>query len=105
MRLVLGWIAVPAALASLLWLPQARHTIHAVVPARASDVAVYRYALAWQVAAFMGLQSLLYFATLSWLPLSSAAGALRPRPRVTCSLSWGWATSRPRCSFPWSRSG
>jgi MFS transporter, CP family, cyanate transporter len=29
---------------------------------------VYRYALAWQVMAFMGLQSLLYYAALSWLP-------------------------------------
>jgi enamine deaminase RidA (YjgF/YER057c/UK114 family) len=67
-RLVLGWIALPAALATLLWLPQARHTIRPVVPVRASGVAVYRYALAWQVTAFMGLQSLLYFATLSWLP-------------------------------------
>lgn len=67
-RLVLGWIALPAALATLLWLPQARHTIRAVVPARARSAAVYRSALAWQVTAFMGLQSLLYFATLSWLP-------------------------------------
>ncbi len=67
-RLVLGWIALPAALATLLWLPQARQTVRAVVPARVRGVAVYRYALAWQVTAFMGLQSLLYFATLSWLP-------------------------------------
>jgi CP family cyanate transporter-like MFS transporter len=29
---------------------------------------VYRYALAWQVTAFMGLQSLLYYSALSWLP-------------------------------------
>ncbi len=29
---------------------------------------MYRYALAWQVMAFMGLQSLLYYAALSWLP-------------------------------------
>ena len=29
---------------------------------------MYRYALAWQVTAFMGLQSLLYYAALSWLP-------------------------------------
>jgi CP family cyanate transporter-like MFS transporter len=29
---------------------------------------VYRYALAWQVTAFMGLQSLLYYSELSWLP-------------------------------------
>ena len=31
-------------------------------------VRVYRYALTWQVTAFMGLQSLLYYAALSWLP-------------------------------------
>jgi MFS transporter, CP family, cyanate transporter len=29
---------------------------------------VHRHALAWQVAAFMGLQSLSYYAALSWLP-------------------------------------
>ena len=29
---------------------------------------MYRYALAWQVTAFMGLQSLLYYSALSWLP-------------------------------------
>ena len=34
----------------------------------AAGVKVYRYALAWQVTAFMGLQSLLYYAALSWLP-------------------------------------
>jgi len=44
-------------------------------------VAVHRHALGWQVAAFMGLQSLYYYATLSWLPTVfrsrgvSAAGA------------------------------
>jgi CP family cyanate transporter-like MFS transporter len=31
-------------------------------------VAVHRHALAWQVTAFMGLQSLLYYAAVSWLP-------------------------------------
>ena len=29
---------------------------------------MYRYALTWHVTAFMGLQSLLYYAALSWLP-------------------------------------
>jgi MFS transporter, CP family, cyanate transporter len=44
-------------------------------------IAVRRHALAWQVAAFMGLQSLSYYAALSWLPTLlrdrgvSAAGA------------------------------
>ena len=35
---------------------------------REARVAVARHALAWQVTAFMGLQSLSYYAALSWLP-------------------------------------
>ena len=77
-RLTLGVWALPAALAALLWLPQLRYRTAgpapgatdggaAPAPARAG-VKVYRYALAWQVTAFMGLQSLLYYAALSWLP-------------------------------------
>jgi CP family cyanate transporter-like MFS transporter len=75
-QLALGVWAVPAALAVLLWLPQLRYRTvglalaaadGTVAPARAG-VKVYRYALTWQVTAFMGLQSLLYYAALSWLP-------------------------------------
>jgi MFS transporter, CP family, cyanate transporter len=75
-RLALGVWAAPAALAVLLWLPQLRYRTAgpapaadgaAPAPARAG-VKVYRYALTWQVTAFMGLQSLLYYAALSWLP-------------------------------------
>jgi MFS transporter, CP family, cyanate transporter len=145
--LTLGWLAAPAALGALLWLPQAGHvtrprsaagaplagpaipddiaaipgdipvlfdetpSVPGDVPA-ASDasaagdgraapgaaapagdraagdragadaepaarlapadgrrrVAVHRYPLAWHVTLFMGLQSLLYYAALSWLP-------------------------------------
>jgi len=76
-RLALGVWAVPAALAALLWLPQLRYRTAGVQPPAsaaaaplpaAGGVKVYRYALAWQVTAFMGLQSLLYYAALSWLP-------------------------------------
>jgi MFS transporter, CP family, cyanate transporter len=75
-QLALGVWAVPAALAVLLWLPQLRYRTvglapaadgTVVAPARAG-VKVYRYALTWQVTAFMALQSLLYYAVLSWLP-------------------------------------
>ena len=85
--LTLGWLAAPAALAALLWLPQARGPA-AVVPtavrqaavtpvapadrepaaSRPPRVALYRYALTWYVTIFMGMQSLVYYATLSWLP-------------------------------------
>jgi len=81
--LTLGIWAAPAALAALLWLPQLRYRTarpaaavvpaDAVAPAAAPPAAparlkVYRYALTWQVTAFMGLQSLLYYSALSWLP-------------------------------------
>jgi CP family cyanate transporter-like MFS transporter len=71
-RLALGVWAAPAALAVLLWLPQLRYRTAGAPPVAAgaprAGVKVYRYALAWQVTAFMGLQSLLYYAALSWLP-------------------------------------
>src|SRR5207248_10219050 len=75
-QLALGVWAVPAALAVLLWLPQLRYRTVGRAPAAAdgtaaparASVKVYRYALTWQVTAFMGLQSLLYYAALSWLP-------------------------------------
>jgi MFS transporter, CP family, cyanate transporter len=71
-RLALGLWAGPAALATLLWLPQLRYRAAGVAraaptPARAR-IKVRKYALAWQVMSFMGLQSLLYYAALSWLP-------------------------------------
>jgi CP family cyanate transporter-like MFS transporter len=76
--LTLGWLAAPAALAVLLWLPQARSTPRPTATAaapgrpaarpRPARVAVYRYAVTWHVTIFMGMQSLLYYATLSWLP-------------------------------------
>jgi CP family cyanate transporter-like MFS transporter len=90
--LTLGWLAAPAALAALLWLPQLKsepHPSHRTGPADsgaprrtpAGRLAVHRNPLAWQVMLFMGLQSLVYYATLSWLPTilrdrgESAAGA------------------------------
>jgi len=82
--LALGVWAGPAALAVLLWLPQLRYRAPRVTRPAANPVAVsaasapgrlapariklYRYALTWQVTAFMGLQSLLYYGALSWLP-------------------------------------
>jgi len=101
--LTLSWLAGPAALAALLWLPQARYATRpgsalaalAALPGEPADapaapgapaagggsasgrasaaspaarVAVHRHALAWHVTLFMGLQSLLYYAALSWLP-------------------------------------
>jgi MFS transporter, CP family, cyanate transporter len=72
-RFTLWMWAIPAAAAFLVWLPQWRY--RTMPPVRTSPaqpgparIAVTRHALAWQVTAFMGLQSLSYYATLSWLP-------------------------------------
>ena len=98
--LTLGWLAAPAALAALCGsrrqvkvriIPsEFGHSVRPVTPegrrrplapVRPARVAVYRYALTWHVTLFMGMQSLLYYATLSWLPTmlrdrgESAAGA------------------------------
>jgi len=76
-ELTLGWLAGPAALAALLWVPQARYATRPGPAPAAPDagpapaagrVAVHRHAIAWHVTLFMGLQSLLYYAALSWLP-------------------------------------
>jgi MFS transporter, CP family, cyanate transporter len=69
----LGVWAGPAVLAMLLWLPQLRYrapdlTERGAAAEPAGHVKVHRYALSWQVMWFMGLQSLLYYAALSWLP-------------------------------------
>ena len=89
LAVTLGWLAAPAALAALLWLPQltpaaapAPSRPAAGIPAaRPARLAVQRYPLAWHVTIFMGMQSLVYYAALSWLPTmlrdrgESAAGA------------------------------
>jgi CP family cyanate transporter-like MFS transporter len=92
-KITLGLWALPALAAAAVWLPQARYrTFPAGARSRATGqagrsgqgtarIAVPRHALSWQVAAYMGLQSLSYYATLSWLPTLmrdrgvSAAGA------------------------------
>jgi len=65
-RGALAMWAIPAALAAVAWLPQARgHTRPAEEPGGPS---LARDALAWQVTVFFGLQSMLFYALLAWLP-------------------------------------
>src|SRR4051812_8973507 len=65
----LGVWAVPVVLALVFWLPQLR-TISTTDggPAGRRTVTVWRDPLAWHVTVFMGLQSLLFYGPLSWLP-------------------------------------
>jgi CP family cyanate transporter-like MFS transporter len=72
--LTLGLWALPALAAALAWLPQRRFRTRPASPGgsrpgTASLVRVSRHMLAWQVMGFMGLQSLIYYSALSWLPI------------------------------------
>ncbi|HUN32209.1 MAG TPA: MFS transporter [Trebonia sp.] len=71
--LTLGWLVVPAVIGTLLWLPQLRAGAasggnKATTGPRRMAGGLWRQGLTWQVTLFMGTQSLLYYATLSWLP-------------------------------------
>jgi CP family cyanate transporter-like MFS transporter len=64
--------ALPALAAAVAWLPQLKYR---TLPRRqdrpgvqAAPLRLSRYALTWQVTAYMGLQSLTFYAELSWLP-------------------------------------
>jgi MFS transporter, CP family, cyanate transporter len=100
-KVTLGLWALPALAAAVLWLPQTRYRTRPAgagqtpEPSQARNTGrawrsagrgtggaqLRRHPLAWQVAAYMGLQSLSYYAALSWLPTLlrdrgiSAAGA------------------------------
>ncbi|WP_417738714.1 CynX/NimT family MFS transporter [Rosistilla oblonga] len=69
-RGALGIWAIPAAIAFVAWLPQVRRLTRSE-PNRSFAKAMKDLGgsrLAWQVAFFMGLQSLTYYAVLAWLP-------------------------------------
>jgi CP family cyanate transporter-like MFS transporter len=67
-ELTLGLWGLPAMAAALMWITQLRYGPPPRPAASVAPAGVYRYPLAWQVTAFMGLQSLLYYAAVSWLP-------------------------------------
>jgi MFS transporter, CP family, cyanate transporter len=63
--------AILAAFALLCWLPETRRA-NAPVAHRSEGEAdarpIWRSAVAWQVTVFMGLQFLIYYVTISWMP-------------------------------------
>jgi CP family cyanate transporter-like MFS transporter len=75
-KLTLGMWTVPALVGAAIWLPQLRYrTVPETAPVgevaglgRRAPLGLWRHALTWQVTAFLGLQSLSYYATLSWFP-------------------------------------
>jgi CP family cyanate transporter-like MFS transporter len=65
------WAAF-AAIALLFWLPQTRSAKAAVIAAQPDNKAVvkpiWQSILAWQVTVFIGIQFLVYFVTIGWMP-------------------------------------
>lgn len=91
LRLVLGgswqlalslWL-LPAVFAALVWLPQTR-TVSRPTTRRRHAGRLMRDPLAWQVTAFMGLQSSLAYIVFGWLPTILAD---RGMPVVTAGLA------------------
>jgi MFS transporter, CP family, cyanate transporter len=66
-RGALGFWAIPAVIAFFVWLPQTRQK-HVPEGAREHVPLPWRSALAWQITIFMGLQSLIFFGLVAWLP-------------------------------------
>ena len=71
----LGWPralavwAVLVAIALVVWLPQLRNRAAAADnPVTGAGASLWRSRLAWQVTLFMGLQSLLFYSSIAWVP-------------------------------------
>lgn len=69
-RGALASVAVFPLLALLIWLPQCRHRVAATVTGSGAmrQKALWRSARAWQVTLFLGLNSLVYYVVIGWLP-------------------------------------
>lgn len=66
-HVALGIWALPAVAAFVVWAPQLRHRTMLPV-GRRQRLGLVHQPLAWQVTAFMGLQSTCYYSVVSWLP-------------------------------------
>ncbi|MFV3325872.1 CynX/NimT family MFS transporter [Pseudomonas sp. NY15372] len=100
----LGFWLVPALLAMLVWLPQARrgHGLHKVAY---RVKGLWRDPLAWQVTLYMGLQSSLAYIVFGWLPSILIGRGLSPTEaglvlsgsvivQLVSSLSAPWLATR-----------
>lgn len=73
----LGWqgalaiVAIPVTIAILFWLPQVRKTAEPITASnspKAETLNLWRSPLAWAITLFMGLQSLIFYTLITWLP-------------------------------------
>lgn len=76
--------ALLAVVAIVVWLPQLR-SHHAIAPKRTSTTVrgLWRSPLAWQVTLFMGFQSLVFYAVVTWL-----SAILRDQGMSATSAGW-----------------
>ncbi|ABG04525.1 major facilitator superfamily MFS_1 [Rubrobacter xylanophilus DSM 9941] len=81
----LGVWAVPVLLAVLAWAPLLKERPERSAPGRAPR-GPWRSALAWQVTLFMGLQSVVFFVSITWLPAILGEGGLS-------AVGAGWMVS------------
>jgi CP family cyanate transporter-like MFS transporter len=81
--------ALPALVAAVAWVPQLRHSDRPANARTSHGVGgLWRSSLAWQVTLFMGLQSLVYYVMLTWLPeILREEGLSAPRAGWMLALS------------------
>ncbi|CAM3684697.1 Inner membrane transport protein YeaN [compost metagenome] len=100
----LGFWLIPALLAALIWLPQARHG-HGAHHVAYRVRGLLRDPLAWQVTLYMGLQSSLAYIVFGWLPSILIGRGLSPTQaglvlsgsvivQLISSLSAPWLATR-----------
>ncbi|MDR7279925.1 CynX/NimT family MFS transporter [Catenuloplanes atrovinosus] len=87
-RTALAVWAVPPAIALLVWLPLLSRGSRGPRPGTAAPgTPLWRAPLAWAVTGFMGLQSLVYYATVAWLPeILIASGSDQARAGYALSV-------------------
>ena len=73
---LVAW-AVPAVVALMLWIPHTRHDVHITSAADTPHPRLpWGSVLAWQVTAYMGLQSLVFYVTVAWYPAMLRDGGM-----------------------------
>ncbi|WP_201597568.1 MFS transporter [Psychrobacter fulvigenes] len=65
---ILGFFAIVIWVLLRLRLGSSNHQPVTLIPQGSSDISIWRNAFAWQIAIFMGLQSLLFYTVASFLP-------------------------------------
>jgi MFS transporter, CP family, cyanate transporter len=73
---LVSWI-VPVLLAGVAWFPHTRHDLHVTSDQDTPHPPLpWRSALAWQIAGYMGMQSLVFYVTVAWYPVMLRDGGM-----------------------------